>query len=120
MLEGPLQPSQPSPQPPPFASTSFVSAKGVFLVQESLPSTPHCAWRIPSRGSSLTIKPVVSRFLFLLHFIYLFLAVLGLHCYTGFSPVAACESYSLVVVPGLLDTVASLIAQHGLYMGRLQ
>ena len=114
MLEGPLQPPQPSPQPPLFASMGFVRAKGVFPVQESLPRAPHYAWKIPSRGSSLTIKPVVSRFLFLLHFIYLFWAMLGLHCYTGFSPVAASESYSLVVVLGLLNTVASLIAQHGL------
>ena len=38
-------------------------------------------------------------------FIYLFMAVLGLHCCTGFS---------LVVVLGLLIVVASLVAEHGL------
>ena len=30
--------------------------------------------------------------------IYLFLAVLGLHCHTGFAPVAASGGYSLVAV----------------------
>ena len=115
MLEGPLQSSQPSPHPPPFASRGSVSVEGVFPVQESLPGTPHCAWRIPSRGSILTIKPVVSRFLFfLLHFIYLFLTGLGLHCHTGFSPAAVSGSYSLVVVLRLLVKVGSPIAKHGL------
>ena len=72
MLEGPLQPSQPSLHPPPFASRGFVSVEGEFPVQESLPGTPHCAWRIPSRRSILTIKPVVSRFLFFIAF-YVFI-----------------------------------------------
>ena len=39
---------------------------------------------------------------------YLFLAVLALHCYTGFSPVAASGGYSLVAEWRLLPAVASL------------
>ena len=42
---------------------------------------------------------------FLKLFIYLLLAVLGLHCYEGFP---------LVVLHGLLMTVASLVSEHGL------
>ena len=47
-------------------------------------------------------------------FIYLFLAVLGLHCCArGFS---SCSKWGLlfVVVRGLLIAVASLVAEHGL------
>ena len=40
-------------------------------------------------------------------FTYLFLAVLGLHCYTSFSLVVARRGYSLVAEHGLL------IAEHG-------
>ena len=40
------------------------------------------------------------------NFIYVFLAVLGLRCCTGFS---------LVAVPGPLTAVASLGAEHGLW-----
>ena len=47
--------------------------------------------------------------LFKNYFIYLFLAVLGLHCFAGFSLVATSEGYSLVVVHGLLIAVAFLI-----------
>ena len=39
------------------------------------------------------------------HFYILFLAVLGLHCCTGFS---------LIVVHGLLIVVASSVVEHGL------
>ena len=45
---------------------------------------------------------------------YLFLAVLGLRCCSGFSPVVESGSYSLVVVCGLLTAVASLVMEHGL------
>ena len=61
---------------------------------------------------------------FILNFIYLFLAVLGLHCRTSFSLVAESVGYSLVVVEstifyhtplcGLLSVVGSLVAEHGL------
>ena len=54
-------------------------------------------------------------FSFLYNCIYLFLAVLGLHCCSGFSPVVASRGYSLVAVLRLLILVASLVAEHGLY-----
>ena len=40
--------------------------------------------------------------------------VLGLCCYTGFSPIAESGDYSLVAVSMLLLAVASLIAEHRL------
>ena len=46
-------------------------------------------------------------------FIYLFLAVLGLQCWVGFSLAAATGGYSLVLVHRLLMAVASLVAEHG-------
>ena len=46
--------------------------------------------------------------------IYLFLAVLGLHCCAGFSLVAASGSCSLVAVGRHLIVVASLVAEHRL------
>ena len=45
--------------------------------------------------------------------LFLFLAVLGLWCLTGFSLVAASGGYSLVAVRRLLFAVASLV-EHGL------
>ena len=45
--------------------------------------------------------------------IYL-LAVLGLHCYSGFTLVAETKGYSLVALHGLPIAMASLIAEHGL------
>jgi len=48
------------------------------------------------------------------NFIYLFLAVLGLLCCTGFSLVAEFRDYSPVAVCRLLIAVASLVAEHGL------
>ena len=47
-------------------------------------------------------------------FIYLFWAVLGLHCCTGFSLVAASGDYSLAVVSRLLIVVASFVSEHRL------
>ena len=46
-------------------------------------------------------------FIFLNNFIYLFLAVLDVRCYTGFSVVVESRGYSLVAVLGLLIVVAS-------------
>ena len=46
-------------------------------------------------------------------FIYLFLAMVGLHCSAGFSLAAASEGYSVVAVCRLLIVVASLVAEHG-------
>ena len=42
---------------------------------------------------------------------YLLLAVLGLHCFEGFSLVVASGGYSLVAVHGLLTVVASLVTE---------
>ena len=47
-------------------------------------------------------------------FINLILAVLGLHCHTGLSLVAASWDYSLVALHKLLIEVASLVAEFGL------
>ena len=44
-------------------------------------------------------------------FVYLFLAVLGLRCCTGFSLLAASGGYSLVAMRSLLIAVASLVAE---------
>ena len=46
--------------------------------------------------------------------LYLFLAVLGLCCCTGFALVAKSGVHALVAEDGLLTSVASLIAEHGL------
>ena len=43
---------------------------------------------------------------------YLFLAVLGLHCCTGLSQVVASRGHSSDVLHGLLFAVASLAAEH--------
>ena len=53
-------------------------------------------------------------FFFFYKFIYLFMAVLGLHCFTrAFS---SCGEWGLpfVAVHGLLIAVASLVEEHGL------
>ena len=52
---------------------------------------------------------------FLNSFIYLFMAVLGLHCCPGFSLVEASGGSSLVAVCGLLIAVASLVDEQGLW-----
>ena len=46
--------------------------------------------------------------------IYLFLAVLGLRCCSGFSLVAASRGYTLVAAWGFLPAVASPCVEHGL------
>ena len=47
-------------------------------------------------------------------FIFITLAVLGLHCYAGFSPVVVNQGYSLLVaVCGLLIAAASLVWSTG-------
>ena len=48
------------------------------------------------------------------NFISLFLSVLSLCCFLGFSVVVASGGYSLVAMLGLLIGVASLVAKHGL------
>ena len=59
-------------------------------------------------------------FSFLKMCIYLFLAVLGLRCCTGFSLVAVSGGYSLVAVLELLIAMASLAVGHGLRVHGLQ
>ena len=52
------------------------------------------------------------------HFFILFLAVLDLCCYRGFSLVVVSRGYSLVElgVSRLLIVVASLVSENGLYV----
>ena len=57
---------------------------------------------------------IINIFLKIILLICLFLAVLGLHCYTGFSLVVASGVYSLVALEGHLLAVASLAVEHGL------
>ena len=73
---------------------------------------PGNTWRVTVRRS------LTGDFFFLIlkkiHFIYLFLAALGLHCCVrGFS---SCSNWGLffVAVCRLLFAVASLVAEHGL------
>ena len=53
-------------------------------------------------------------FFLIVLFIYIFLAVLGLHCCLGFSLLVTSGSYSSVAVCGLLIVVASLAAEYEL------
>ena len=53
---------------------------------------------------------ICNSFNILLFFIYLFLAVLGLHCCTGCSLVVGSGGYALVVMCGILPLVASFVA----------
>ena len=46
-------------------------------------------------------------------FIYLFIAVLGLHCYTAFSLAAESGGHSQAVVCRLLIEMVSLVVEHG-------
>ena len=57
---------------------------------------------------------------FKIYFIYLFLAVLGLHCCA--QAFSSCGEWGLllVAVHGLLIVVASLVAEHTLQARRLQ
>ena len=52
------------------------------------------------------------------HFIYLFMAVLGLHCCDGFSLTVVSGDYSLVVVHWLLMDMVSLVVEHRLQGAR--
>ena len=47
--------------------------------------------------------------------VYLFVAVLGLHCCVGFPLDAVSRGRSLVAVPGLLIAMASLLVAPGLW-----
>ena len=41
--------------------------------------------------------------------------MLGLHCFIGLSLVAVIEGYPQVAVQGLLNAVASFVAEHRIY-----
>ena len=45
---------------------------------------------------------------------FIYLAVLGLCCYAGFSLVVTSDGYSLVAAHGLIMVVAALVAEHRL------
>ena len=62
----------------------------------------------------LSVTKFLSFFFFCL-IIYLFLAVLGLHCHRGFPLDVASKGYSLVSVLRFLTAVVSLVVEHGLY-----
>ena len=51
---------------------------------------------------------------FLIYFIYLFLAVLGLHCCARAFPSCGEQGLLFVAVHRLLTVVASLVVAHGL------
>ena len=53
-------------------------------------------------------------FFFLIFFLYLFLALLRLHCYMGFSLIVASRGYFLVALHRLLIEAASVFAEHRL------
>ena len=51
-------------------------------------------------------------FVVVVNFMYLLLAVLGVHCCAGFSLVAESGGYTLVALRGFLIAVASLVVEH--------
>ena len=59
-------------------------------------------------------------FFFFSYFIYLFLAALGLRCYTRAFSSCSERGLLFVAVHGLLIVVASLVAEHGLWAHGLQ
>ena len=61
----------------------------------------------------MEVNTALYSFFFFYIYNYLFLAVLGLHCCAGFSPVAASGGYSLAVVLGLPIAVTYLVVEHG-------
>ena len=81
-------------------------ACGVFLDQGLNPCPLH--WQADS-------------FFFLINlFIYLFLAVLGLRCCARAFSSCSERGLLFIEVCGLLIAVASLVAEHGLYVHRFQ
>ena len=59
-------------------------------------------------------KEIIVAIKFTYNLIYLFLAVLGLHCCMGFSLDATSRGYSLVMVSRFLIVVDSLAVEHEL------
>ena len=68
--------------------------------------------RSPGEGSGNVFQ---YSFFFLLSFIYLFLAAVGLIAVLELSLIATSGGYSLASVLGLLTAVVCLVAKHGLY-----
>ena len=76
----------------------------------------HCMWVLPRPGAKPMSPALAGRFLttkvpqnnFIYLFIYLFLAMLGLCCFKGFSVVLYRGGYSVVAVCGLLILVHRL------------
>ena len=85
------------------------------MVGDQLPLGPKCHLQVmPTQEVPASCNPF---FLF----VYLFVAVLGLDCCSGFSLAAASEDYCPIVVRWLLllqsSTRASEAAEHGLSCG---
>ena len=68
----------------------------------------------------LVIRESQLHFFLINLFIYLFLAVLGLHCCAQAFPSCGERGLLFVAVRGLLIVMASLVAEHGLQARRLQ
>ena len=93
-------------------------------------SLPHGMWDLSSPIRDQVTVPYIGRWIlnhwttrevqisflpphfFFKKLLILFLAVLSLHCFEGFFPVAMSGSSSLAAVRGLLIAVASLVAEH--------
>jgi len=63
------------------------------------------------------MKPTSNSLFFFLIFTYLFLVALGLLAACGLFTSCSEEGLLLVAVSGLLTAVASLVAEHRLYIG---
>ena len=102
-----------------FLQSLFFSQIKVNYVYSLSPTVPFTLHHEPKIFLS-TLDNFDPSFLGFLKFIYLFLAVLGLHCCTqAFSSCGECRLL-LVVVCRLLIAMASLVAEHGLQARRLQ
>ena len=84
-----------------------------FTYFQCTPSSPN-TYKHTSQGLNFFFFYKKKKNLKIINFIYLFLAVLGLLCCLGFSPVVMSKGYSLVVVCGLLISLASLVSEHWL------
>ena len=107
-----------------FSKLEFQDQGSVGLVLSGTVREESAEPSLPASGGFLAIMAVFSACLHMvsslnspfkkiLLFVYLFLAVLGLHCWASFSLAVAIKGYSLVAVHGLLVAVASLVGQHG-------
>ena len=70
--------------------------------------------RLKYRGKSALLEWILRLYSFFFFTMYLFLTLLGLCCYAGFSLAAASKGYSLVAVHRFLIVVASLVVEYGL------